>query len=88
MVFLEWKMFWKEDKHKQNDQSGIVHPFGKSRRKSNKHKQNDQNKKNTSFWKANNNKKGNDTDFPERKLHIKVEVKADRKWNRKWNGFP
>ena len=54
-VFLERKMFWKVDKHKQNDQSGIVHPFGKSTKKTNKHKQNDQNKKNTSFWKAYNN---------------------------------
>ena len=28
-------MFWKEEKHKQNDQSGIVHPFGKSTKKLN-----------------------------------------------------
>ena len=45
MVFLERKMFGKVYKHKQNDQSGIIHSFGKS-------KQNDQFKKNTSFWKA------------------------------------
>ena len=27
MVFLEWKMFWKVDKHKWNDQSGIPQPI-------------------------------------------------------------
>ena len=27
MVFLEQKMFWKVDKHKQNDQSGIPQPI-------------------------------------------------------------
>ena len=26
-------MFWKVDKHKRNDQSGIIHSFGKSTKK-------------------------------------------------------
>ena len=33
MVFLERKMFWKIDKQKRNDQSGIIHHFGKSTKK-------------------------------------------------------
>ena len=28
-------MFWKVDKHKWNDQNGIIHPFGKSTKKKN-----------------------------------------------------
>ena len=82
MVFLEQKMFWKVDKHKRNDQRGIIHPFGKSTKKLNKHKQNDQFKKNTSIWKA-TKKREYDTDFPAPKI-----FSNSQKVNIQWLAIP
>ena len=74
---LYGKCFWKVDKHKRNDQSGIIHSFGKSKKNWTNTRRTTSLRKIHPFERS--TKRENNTDFPTPKI-FSDSRKVDIRW--------